>query len=36
VELPVCEAIYKILHLGQDPKQAAKELLTRELKQEGV
>ncbi|MGX5172707.1 NAD(P)H-dependent glycerol-3-phosphate dehydrogenase [Aliikangiella sp. IMCC44653] len=35
VELPVCQAIYNILYLNQDPKVAAKALLTRDLKMEG-
>jgi glycerol-3-phosphate dehydrogenase (NAD(P)+) len=35
VEMPICHAIYNILYLNQDPKEAAKELLTRELKVEG-
>jgi glycerol-3-phosphate dehydrogenase (NAD(P)+) len=35
VEMPICHAIYNILYLNQDPKEAAKALLTRELKAEG-
>lgn len=35
VDMPVCQAIYSILYLNQDPKIAAKALLTRTLKVEG-
>jgi len=35
VEMPVCESIYKILYENQDPRVAAKELLTRTMKVEG-
>jgi len=35
VEMPICHAIYNILYLNQDPKEAAMELLSRELKVEG-
>ena len=35
VEMPICQSIYNIIYLKQDPKIAAKELLTRELKIEG-
>jgi glycerol-3-phosphate dehydrogenase (NAD(P)+) len=34
VEMPICQAIYSILYEGQDPKQAARELLSRTLKTE--
>ncbi|WP_223668769.1 NAD(P)H-dependent glycerol-3-phosphate dehydrogenase [Kangiella shandongensis] len=34
VEMPICEAIYKIIYEGEDPKAAAHELLTRDLKAE--
>lgn len=34
IEMPICEAIYKIIYLGADPKLAAHELLTRDLKAE--
>lgn len=34
VEMPICEAIYKIIYEGADPKAAARELLTRDLKAE--
>lgn len=34
VEMPICEAIYKIIYEGADPKVAARELLTRDLKSE--
>lgn len=34
VEMPICEAIYKIIYEGADPKAAAHELLTRDLKAE--
>jgi len=32
VEMPICEAIYKILYQGVSPEVAAHDLLTRELK----
>jgi len=35
VDMPICQAIYNILYLGQDPKLAARELLTRSMKVEG-
>ena len=35
VDMPICHAIYNILYEQQDPKQAAKELLTRAMKVEG-
>jgi len=35
VDMPICQSIYSILYLNQDPKDAAKDLLTRELKTEG-
>ena len=35
VDMPICSAIYSILYLNQDPKLAAKELLTRAMKVEG-
>lgn len=35
VDMPICQAVYSILYQEQDPRQAAKELLTRELKVEG-
>lgn len=34
VEMPICEAIYKIIYENADPKVAAHELLTRDLKVE--
>ncbi|GAA4358774.1 NAD(P)H-dependent glycerol-3-phosphate dehydrogenase [Kangiella marina] len=34
VEMPICEAIYNIIYEGADPKVAARELLTRDLKSE--
>ena len=34
VEMPICEAIYKIIYEDADPKVAAHELLTRDLKSE--
>ncbi|AOE49045.1 NAD(P)H-dependent glycerol-3-phosphate dehydrogenase [Kangiella sediminilitoris] len=34
VEMPICEAIYRIIYEGEDPKVAAHELLTRDLKAE--
>ncbi len=35
VDMPICQAIYSILYLNQEPRVAAKELLTRTLKVEG-
>lgn len=35
IDLPICQSIYSILYEGQDPKEAAKELLTRTMKVEG-
>jgi len=35
VDLPICQSIYNIIYNGQDPKTAAKELLTRTMKVEG-
>ncbi len=35
IDLPICQSIYSILYENQDPKQAAKELLTRTMKVEG-
>ncbi|MCW8879457.1 MAG: NAD(P)-dependent glycerol-3-phosphate dehydrogenase [Kangiellaceae bacterium] len=35
VDMPICSAIYSILYLNQDPRLAAKELLTRTMKVEG-
>ncbi|WP_196138900.1 NAD(P)H-dependent glycerol-3-phosphate dehydrogenase [Aliikangiella sp. G2MR2-5] len=35
VDMPICQAIYRIIYENQDPKIAARELLTRDLKVEG-
>ncbi|MGB0496225.1 MAG: NAD(P)H-dependent glycerol-3-phosphate dehydrogenase [Kangiellaceae bacterium] len=35
VDMPICQSIYKVLYQQQDPKEAAKELLTRAMKVEG-
>lgn len=35
IEMPICDSIYKILYQNQDPRIAAKELLTRTMKVEG-
>jgi len=35
VEMPICQSIYNIIYNGQDPKTAARELLTRTMKVEG-
>ncbi|NNJ72588.1 MAG: glycerol-3-phosphate dehydrogenase, partial [Enterobacterales bacterium] len=32
IEMPICEAIYNILYQGVSPKEAAHNLLTRDLK----
>jgi glycerol-3-phosphate dehydrogenase (NAD(P)+) len=34
VDLPITSQVYQILYQGKDPKQAVKELMTRELKVE--
>ena len=34
VELPICEAVYKVLFEELDPHQAIKSLMTRKLKEE--
>lgn len=34
VEMPICEAVQKVLYAGLSPKQAVKDLLGRELKSE--
>jgi glycerol-3-phosphate dehydrogenase (NAD(P)+) len=35
IEMPICQVIYNILYLNLSPKDAAKDLLSRELKVEG-
>ncbi len=35
IDMPITEQVYRILHHGIDPRSAAKDLLTRELKAEG-
>ena len=35
VEMPICQSIYNIIYNNQDPRIAAKELLTRTMKVEG-
>jgi len=35
IDMPICQSIYNILYKGQDPREAAKQLLTREMKVEG-
>jgi len=34
VEMPICEAVYRVLYQGEDPRQMARDLLTRRLKEE--
>jgi glycerol-3-phosphate dehydrogenase (NAD(P)+) len=34
VEMPIISQVYEILYRGKDPKEAVKELMTRELKKE--
>ncbi len=34
VEMPICEAVHKVIYAGLQPKQAVKELLSRQLKSE--
>lgn len=34
VEMPICEAVHKVIYKGLEPKQAVKELLAREIKSE--
>ncbi|AUD79691.1 NAD(P)H-dependent glycerol-3-phosphate dehydrogenase [Kangiella profundi] len=36
VEMPISDAIYRIIYEGVDARQAAHELLTRDLKSEGI
>lgn len=36
VELPICEAVYQILYLDVDPKEALRQLFTRSLRNEFV
>lgn len=35
IDMPICQSIYQILYENQDPKKAARELLTRAMKVEG-
>lgn len=35
VEMPIVEAVYRVLHSGKTPLEAVSELMTRELKEEG-
>ena len=35
IDMPICQSIYKVLYEQQSPKDAAKDLLTREMKVEG-
>jgi len=35
VDMPICQSIYNIIYNNQDPRKAAKELLTRTMKVEG-
>jgi len=34
VEMPICEAVHKVIYKGLEPKQAVKELLARQIKSE--
>ena len=34
VEMPICEAVHKVIYKGLKPEQAVKELLARQLKAE--
>jgi glycerol-3-phosphate dehydrogenase (NAD(P)+) len=34
VEMPICEQVYAVLYQGKDPKEAFRELMSRELKDE--
>ena len=34
VEMPICEAVYRVIHDGYDPAQAMNDLMQRELKRE--
>lgn len=34
VETPIAEQVHAVLHLGQSPRQAIRELMERPLKQE--
>jgi glycerol-3-phosphate dehydrogenase (NAD(P)+) len=35
IDMPICQSIYNIIYNKQDPREAAKELLTRAMKVEG-
>lgn len=35
IDMPICQSIYNILYNNQDPREAAKDLLTRAMKTEG-
>jgi glycerol-3-phosphate dehydrogenase (NAD(P)+) len=35
IDMPICQSIYNIIYNNQDPREAAKELLTRAMKVEG-
>ena len=34
IEMPICEAVYRVLYRGEDPREMAQNLLTRRLKEE--
>ena len=36
VEMPICEAVYRILEEGQDPRAAVRALMARETRAEGL
>jgi glycerol-3-phosphate dehydrogenase (NAD(P)+) len=36
VEMPICEQVWRVLYEGKEPRQAVHELMTRDLKDEGV
>jgi len=36
VEMPICEQVYHILYQGKDPKEAFRDLMSRELKNEHI
>jgi glycerol-3-phosphate dehydrogenase (NAD(P)+) len=35
VEMPICEAVYRVLFEGQDPREAVEQLMSRDLRFEG-
>jgi glycerol-3-phosphate dehydrogenase (NAD(P)+) len=36
VDMPITEQVYRVLHDGKPPRQAVLDLMTRDLKEEGL